>query len=1180
MASLTPFYGLAYFTYGDDLGEGINVQREIDRFLVIDKQLYGLYSVFGDGVISGWNVVARENNGNTSINIDISSGLGIISGLAVQTELTSEVVDLPPNDSFYIYASISSATSISRSVNFLWNRTVPTKNVIVLARVTTGESSVSSIDTNFKQEISFLSFIQDEVAKHKHRGSPSKIDLQTETRNQIPSSRIQDLDSAQISSGRLSPERVPQLDHNKLANNGLLTHAALDSFARLVTSGNRQLLGEVSAINTMKLITSQYYLANSLGTNISDLVDFPNLYTFLPGITPDSSIDFDSTTANIDLETNCVSGKPVNKGSINSIYWESNASFYTASERKNVTIARDSVTLTRGGGSSTQVEDFEQVPKAGVPIPGFTTQVQITTDRIGVYSEDSSALKTQGFYSGKFETERSSRIIYKKTVTQNKDWSIFDELVIDVKSLSISHGAVYMYFVNGEGDTAVNSQSYLVLGQDEITDNIDPVFNGFERRAFDISKETKDNITSIVFYTDDTTTKHVFWIDNIFIRNQSLFPPNGLIRFRYSSGVPVSFNAINYEAIIPEDCDVRVRIRVANSPSLLNRSVFTPNLRSGDVFSLYGTDAEIEIVLVSNPDRTKTPTLNSAELQIVVNSNVTGFTISTADQWARGSYVNQKQTVDEFNALYSKITLDDPISVGDLYYIYQNGVNESTPEGSPVYGFRGLLFKDLLSPRQIINISNPSYSPGFNNPFSVYRLKNKNFIIADTINDRVIETTPEGSFVRGVGGHDVTDASFFYPLNAVYNQRKGVLSVCFSQEIDIENIDITKIKLWIGSASLLLGVQDTILDTGKTAKILEIKLSNDKVEQLQDPSFDVYVDFLTSFLPTPLQYPNSANKIITNRGLLVFIGDFVYMNDIKRPVFANILSNNNWMICNSKIQEESTDTGSSTNLNLKVGETTSFTVSVDSPGDGFELRWERTIPVEIQDIVSFNSPLPGNIATVNLNSPTDSQIRTWQLVFTAVYIKTSTGETTATTTNTVILNITSADSGSGSSGSTESPSLVQIDFNSEEVVFSYNEFTFSDFTLGSVYEIDQEKILISGLVKDSDPLPAPDGGNGVETYEEQAIRKLSDYRGKTVILNRRDKSISFEYNASDNSYPSDAVVDDNSNIVIAETSFIGNAGRVIKVDSDSNIVWQISGGMFSKVNDVRAKISGDLIIST
>jgi len=1180
MPGSTPFYGLAYFTYGDDLGDGVNVQREIDRFLVIDKQLYGLYAVFGNGVISGWTVSERNNTGSNTIAVDITPGIGIISSLAVQTDSVGEVNDLPPDDTFYIYAVLNSGTVRTRSVEFVWSRTLPISHAIRLARVITNANGIASIDADFRQEISFLEFIKDEVAKHKHRGSPSKIDLQTETRNQLPGARIEDFDASKVVSGRLDPARIPQLDHNDLANNGLLTHAQLDSFTRLINSGNRQLLGEVGAVNTMKLITAQYYLADTMNLNLSELVDYPNLFVCYPGITPDSGIDFDATSANLSLDTHCISGKPVSQGSITSIYWANTQAFFTATEKQNVTIARDTVTLTRGGGSSTTVENFEQVPNAGVAIPGFTSIVQITTDKIGVTSEDTSSLKTQGFYSGKFQTERESRIIYKRTLTQNKDWSLYDELILDVKSLSISHGAVYMYFVNGTGDSAKQSQPYLVLGPDEITDNVDPAFNSFERRVFDISQEDKSDVQEIVFYTDDTITKHTFWIDNIFLRNQSLYPPSGIIRFRYSSGVSVLFSSINYDATIPEDCDVRIRIRVANSPALLDRAIYTANLRSGDVFSLSGTDAEIEVVLVSNPDRTKTPTLEQIELQLIVSSDITGFTISNAQEWDRGTYVNGKQVLDEYNPLRSKIILQEPISVGDIYYIYQNGVNENDPQGTAIYGFRGLLFRTLLSPQQAIDIASAGFSPGFNNPFSVYRLQNRNFIIADTANDRVIETTPTGEFVRGLGGHNATDPSYFYPLTAVYNQRKGVLTVSFSQEIDPEKVDITKMRLWIGSANLVLGEQDQILDTAKTAKLLEIALTNDKVEQLQDPDFEVYIDMLSGFLPTPFAYPDSARRLLTSKGINVFLGDFVYMNDISRPVFANVSSSGNWMICNSTIIEEEVSTGDTSVLTLKVGESTTFTVSVDPPGDGFELVWENNIPAAIQDIVSFAAPTPGNVATVNLNSPNDSQIRTWQLIFTAVYIETATGITTARTTNTLILHIVASDAGEGDSEQTDPPHLVEINFDDEMVVFSYSSLSFSDFTLGSIYEIDSEKILVSGLVKESDPLPAPTPGDGVETYEQQAIRKLTNYRGKTIILSRKDKSVSFEYLASDNAYPSDAVIDDNTNVVIAETSFIGNAGRVIKVDSDGNIVWQISGGLFNKINDVRAKLSGDVIVST
>jgi hypothetical protein len=135
--------------------------------------------------------------------------------------------------------------------------------------------------------------------------------LQAETRNQLSGARIADFDAAKIVSGKVSPERIPQLDHNDLQNTGLLTHAALDSFTRLISSGNRQLLGEVAAVNTMKLITTQHYLASITDLNLTDLVDFPNLLVCYPGITPDAGIDFQSSTANINLATHCISGKPV-----------------------------------------------------------------------------------------------------------------------------------------------------------------------------------------------------------------------------------------------------------------------------------------------------------------------------------------------------------------------------------------------------------------------------------------------------------------------------------------------------------------------------------------------------------------------------------------------------------------------------------------------------------------------------------------------------------------------------------------------------------------------------------------------------------------------------------------------------------------------------------------------------
>ena len=83
-----------------------------------------------------------------------------------------------------------------------------------------------------------------------------------------------------------------------------------------------------------------------------------------------------------------------------------------------------------------------------------------------------------------------------------------------------------------------------------------------------------------------------------------------------------------------------------------------------------------------------------------------------------------------------------------------------------------------------------------------------------------------------------------------------------------------------------------------------------------------------------------------------------------------------------------------------------------------------------------------------------------------------------------------------------------------------------------------------------------------------------------MIVDRNTKAISFQYDTPDGSYASDAVIDTNNNFVVAETSFVSNSGRVVKLDSFGNVIFQIGGGTFSKINDVRALVNGNVFIST
>jgi hypothetical protein len=289
MAGNTPYYGLSFFDFRDRLDLAVNVRKEIDRFLLIDKQLYGLYSIFGNGVVRGWTLSPSANNGQSSISITVTPGIGIINLIATETNFPDDVTGLPANDAVDIYAIITGGSTSTRQVDFVYSRQPIGGGAIRLGRVITGSNQVLSVDNTFREEIGFIELIKEEVAKHKHRGSPSKIDLRKETRNQLPGARVEDFDAGKITSGRFDPERIPILDHSDLENNGLLTHAGLDSFVRTIASGNRELLGEVSASNLMKLLTAWKYEHPELDDG------FINTLTVIPGVTSNSLIDFNAS---------------------------------------------------------------------------------------------------------------------------------------------------------------------------------------------------------------------------------------------------------------------------------------------------------------------------------------------------------------------------------------------------------------------------------------------------------------------------------------------------------------------------------------------------------------------------------------------------------------------------------------------------------------------------------------------------------------------------------------------------------------------------------------------------------------------------------------------------------------------------------------------------------------------
>ena len=893
----TRYYDLSFFDFGDQLDSTINVQKEIDRFVVVDKQLYGLYRVFGNGVISGWTVQDEGIQENQGISISVSQGVGVINYFAAETSLPGFVYGLPVNSLVDIYATLSGSTSLDRTISFIYSTaTLTSSSAIRIARVSTGFDGILYIDNNVRDLIGFEEIIQNAIDDHRHRGTPSKIDLEDEVRNQLPGARMEGIDASKITSGRFDIDRIPLIDHNDLENNGLLTHAALDSFVQTLSQNNKELLGEISSVNLLKLILFWKY-------NYSDVDEhFINELALIPGISPDSFIDFNASTANISLSEHCISGVPSQSGIFASVYWNDTFSFNTANLKTNVIIANDTVALDRSGQAEEVIADFSG------------TNVDFDHETITINDATQAAIVTESTNRiGRLTSGSTENYFFRKNwayPTGAKNWDgTYDELTIKVKTSDQIHAPVYMYVVNGSnlssgdrvngdietGDiTGVKkpSVSWTLLAENEYMPD-------FEEKVFDISNLGLNDVSQITIYTSDSNL--VFDIDDIIVRRINMVSASGTIRFRYSTESSVIFHSVFYDATIPDDTSMSVRMHISNSDDGLLRAAYSSPLNSGDTMALTGSYSEIEVVMNSNDAQTLSPILNSLELRILVNADFTGFVIDTETEWDRGTLSNVSIN-DSVEVGKSNLTISTPINVGGRYFSKSGSVSEINDVDIGVYGFSGSSMP--VSPNQAREWS-ASSARGFSVVSSVIRKFNNNFLISDLNNNRVVEVDNSGNLVRGFGSTYAIDASNFYPLSVIYNSVDKILTIVFTKPAVVA--DLTKIYFTLGS-SVYLSTSDVVLNNNKASnRVLEIQLDDDTAVRLVSAtSNNLFVNFdngaFTETVNVPTGMTSSNNAIYSVKdGFVCFVGDFTYIDNISHPVFVEETSDGNWIIGNSSI---------------------------------------------------------------------------------------------------------------------------------------------------------------------------------------------------------------------------------------------------------------------------------------
>jgi hypothetical protein len=1091
----TRYFSLAYFDFGDQLDNRINVQKEIDRFVIIDKQLYGLYSVFGNGVIEGWTVQELEGNRENGISVSISEGIGVINYIASETSLPGSINNLPINSIVDIYAVLSGSTSLDRVISFKYSTTpLNSNNVIRIARVSTGENSILYIDNTVRDLIGFEDIIQDAIREHKHRGIPSKIDLENEVKNQLPGARLEGVDASKVTSGQFDIDRIPLIDHNELENNGLLTHAALDSFVQTLSHNNKELLGEVSSVNLMKLILFWKY-------NYEDVDQFfINELALIPGISPNSFIDFDATSANVNLVEKCISGRPAQTGIFTSVLWNDTFSFNTALSYNNMVIENDTVALDRSDRTDEVVDNFTS-GFSNWNSETITNQDSTSTE---VVTEDTSRI-------GRLTSGSAETYYFRRNWSypdQARNWGgFYDELVIKVKTSDQIHEPVYMYVVNGSN---LSSNSDKVFGDIE-TGDIDGVqkpsvawtllakdehMSTFSEKVFDISSLELDDVSQITIYTSDKDL--VFDIDDIIVRRTNLVSRTGNIRFRYSTEAGVVFHSIFYDVETPEDTNMAVRVKTSSTEEGLLNASWSDSLSSGDVMALSGSYSEIEVVMNSDDLQTLSPILSRLELRILVDADFTGFVIDTENEWNQGTLGNIS-TNDSIEEGKSYLTISTPININGRYFAKSGSVSEINDNNTGVYGFSGSLMP--IAPNQAREWSSSS-SRGFNTVSSVVKNFDNSFLVADLKNNRVIKVDSDGNFVKGFGSSYAID-SVFYPLSVVYNPVEQILSVAFTQEVTVN--DITKIYFKIGSSKVYLTEDDTVLNNVKAEnRILEILLDDDTAVRLVDATSDnLGVDFDDGSFVQDINVPTRmmvANNSIysTIGGLGCFVGDFTFIDNISHPIFVEETSSNNWIIGNSSIFSEEINTS---------------------------IEKERTVP-----------------------------------------------------------------------------SIIEIDPNSVSDVegkLISNDIIFSDFSLGGIYEYEDDRFIVSGIRERSTSNPSLSlmtGEKLINDYKDahgsnatipdnlqfraNAIDTLKEYVGSVVVIDKINNRVQTLYSSSEGLYPSDIGGYSSGDFLVSESSFADSSGRIIKIDDYGNVIWNFGSGSFSVINDVKVLTDNNLIIST
>jgi hypothetical protein len=178
------------------------------------------------------------------------------------------------------------------------------------------------------------------------------------------------------------------------------------------------------------------------------------------------------------------------------------------------------------------------------------------------------------------------------------------------------------------------------------------------------------------------------------------------------------------------------------------------------------------------------------------------------------------------------------------------------------------------------------------------------------------------------------------------------------------------------------------------------------------------------------------------------------------------------------------------------------------------------------------------------------------------------------------------------------PSIVEIDPDNvsdttDKLISS--DVTFSDYTLGGIYEYTtNQNFVVAGIEKSDSAINVGTGQDLLDIYENAdppedtplsvqfraaGVDALSEYVGRIFVIDKVNSRKQVMYSCPDGLYASDVDSYDNGDLVVSESALSDASGRLVRIDSFGNITWSYGAGTFHIINDSKVISDDNLIIS-